>query len=112
MTRRRGFSRLLIFAFGLTLVLGFLTIGASQSNAAEETPLQINGYEGALKPSEVPAALTAIKEMKIGDPPFLKELDTQKDMGLPPARAGYCRRARLRFTSSSCIFSPRIRRPR
>ncbi len=88
MTMRRGFSRLLIFAFGLTLVLGFLMIGPSQSNAAEETQLQINGYEGALKPSEVPAALVAIKELKIGDPPFLKGLDTPEGYGIASCESG------------------------
>jgi len=95
MSMRRGFSRLLIFAFGLPLVLGFLTIGASQSNAAEETQLQINGYEGALKPSEVPAALVAIKELKIGDPPFLKELDTPEGYGIASCESGVLKKGEV-----------------
>ena len=95
MSMRQGLSRLLIFAFGLTLVLCSLMIGASQSNAAEETQLQINGYEGALKPSEVPAALVAIKELKIGDPPFLKELDTPEGYGIASCESGVLKKGEV-----------------
>jgi hypothetical protein len=88
MSTRRGFSLLLAFAFGLTLAIGCLLMGADPGEAIGETKLQINGYEGTLNPSEVSAALVAIKELKLGDPPFLKELDAPEGYGIGSCEGG------------------------
>jgi hypothetical protein len=88
MSMRQDLSRLLIFALGLTLVLGFLMIGTSQRNAAAETKLEINGYAGVIQELKVPAALDAIKELKIGDPQFLKEADSPDGYGIASCESG------------------------
>ena len=85
---RRGFSLLVTFAFGITFVLGLLLIGHGQGNAAGETQLEINGYAGVIQESEVPAALDAIKELKIGDPPYLKDLGAPDGYGIASCEAG------------------------
>jgi len=85
---RKRLSRLLIFAFGLTLALCSLMIGAGQRNAAAETKLEINGYVGVIQELKVPAAIDAIKELKIGDPQFLKEADSPDGYGIASCESG------------------------
>ena len=88
MSRRQGLSRLFIFAFGLTLVLCSLMSGAGQRNAAAETTLEMNGYVGVIQELKVPAAIDAIKELKIGDPQFLQELDSPDGYGIASCESG------------------------
>ncbi len=88
MYMRQDFTRLLISALGVTLVLGLLVSGASQSNAAAETKLEINGYVGVIQELKVPAAIDAIKELKIGDPQFLKEADSPDGYGIASCESG------------------------
>jgi hypothetical protein len=88
MYMRQDLSRLLIFVLGVTLVFGFMMSGAGQRNAAAETKLEINGYVGVIQELKVPAAIDAIKELKIGDPQFLKEADSPNGYGIASCESG------------------------
>jgi hypothetical protein len=93
MLTTRGFFLFLIFGLGLALSLGSLTAAAGAlGEFAAETRLSINGYEGTLQNLEPPAALLAIKELKIGDPPFLKELETPEGYGIIFSQDGALRK--------------------
>jgi hypothetical protein len=91
MSIRRGFSLLSAFTFGFALACSYLLVGAGQSEAAGEVKLSIYGYEGTLQTSESSAATLAIQELKIGDPPFLKELSAE-DYGIASSESGVLRK--------------------
>ncbi|HEX9920406.1 MAG TPA: hypothetical protein VGB21_02825 [Candidatus Methylomirabilis sp.] len=93
MLSKRGFFLFQIFALGLALSLGSaISATAAQGESATETWLSINGYEGTLQNLEPPAALLAIKELKIGDPPFLKELEATDLYGITSSQGGALRK--------------------
>jgi hypothetical protein len=92
---RQDLSRLLISVLGVTLVLGFMMSGAGQRNAAAETKLEINGYVGVIQELKVPAAIDAIKELKIGDPQFLKEADNPDGYGIASCESGVLKKGEV-----------------
>ena len=75
------------------------------ARAIEETELRIFGFEGMLQKADVATALTEIKELHIGQPPFLRDLGTT-DHGVDKAHSAVLRKGRdevrlfrLRFES-------------
>ncbi|MBI3990467.1 MAG: hypothetical protein HY347_12730 [candidate division NC10 bacterium] len=77
-----------------------------------ETRLSINGYEGILQGMDVPAALLAMKELKIGQPPFLKELEAIQAYGIDSSQSGVLQKGaarvhmfRLKFQSEGQAVS-------
>lgn len=80
-------------AFSLSSVAG---TGGGEAEFVPEIKLSINGYEGVLRVMEVPAALLAIKELEIGQPPFLKELETVEAYGLDSSQSGVLQKGAAR----------------
>jgi hypothetical protein len=113
MLKNRGFSLLLPLSLSLAFCLGSLTaVGGEQSESIPETQLSINGYEGRLQKIEVPATVQAIRELKIGDPPYLKELDSVDSYGINSCQGGALQRGstrvhvfRLQFQSEDQALS-------
>lgn len=102
----------LTFAMGSVFPLGSVAIaGGNQTESMAETRLSINGYEGILREMDVPAALLAMKELKIGQPLFLKELETIEAYGIASCQGGLQRGTdrvhvfRLKFQSEGQAIS-------
>lgn len=89
MLTKQGFSLFIVFTLGLVLTCGPLTTAfGGQEEAVPEIKLNIDGYVGILQKMEIPVALAAIKDLKVGDPPFLKELENADDYGIVSVRGG------------------------
>lgn len=85
MFKHRSLFLLLTFAGCL---LSLAIAGAEQNKSISETQLSINGYEGKLLEMDVPATVQAIRELKIGDPPYLKELESLDLYGINDCQGG------------------------
>ena len=85
MFKSKGLSLLLAFAVCL---VSLSIAGAEQSESISETQLSINGYEGKLQKVEVPAMMQAIRDLKIGDPAYLKELESLDLYGINDCQGG------------------------
>jgi len=80
-----------VLVLALILCLAFSRFSGATGDETEPltgTRVNISGYEGILRAMEVPAALLAIKELGIGQPPFLKELETVEAYGVDSSRSG------------------------
>jgi hypothetical protein len=71
-------------------------MGAGPREALGETKLEINGYVGTLQETEVPAAIQAIKDLRIGDPPILKEQDPPAEYGINSCESGVLQKGEVR----------------
>lgn len=110
MLNHRGFSLLLALCLSLAFCFASLTMAGGES--PPETLLSINGYEGRLQKVEVPATVQAIRELKIGDPPYLKELDSLDSYGIESCQGGVLQKGsalvhvfRLQFQSEDQAVS-------
>jgi hypothetical protein len=63
------------------------------ARAIEETELHIFGFEGVLQKADVAKALTEIKGLRIGQPPFLRDLGPT-DHGIDKAHSALLRKGR------------------
>ena len=93
----------LVTALHMALFLCFG--GANTAQAIEETEVRVFGFEGVLQKAEVANALTEIKGLRIGQPPFLRDLGPT-DHGIEKALSAILRKGRdevrvfkLRFAS-------------
>ncbi len=75
-------------------VILFLGCGWGESACAiEETELRVSGFEGILQRTDVAHALSEIKGLRIGQPPFLRDLGAT-DHGIEMALAAVLRKGR------------------
>jgi len=90
MSSKRFFALSFTVAFYLFLALGSLTIAGGEQGESipEAAKLSIFGYEGVLYEMDVAAAIREIKELGIGQPPFLKDLDAVEDYGVDSCLSG------------------------
>ena len=110
---RRSVAMALTFAIWHLFLIGSVAKAeGDQRESLAETRLSINGYEGILREMDVPAALLAMKELKIGQPLFLKELETIEVYGIASCQGGVLQRGtdrvhvfRLKFQSEGQAVS-------
>ena len=76
----------LVITFSLFLFLCFGSFSAAWGEQVEK--LSISGFEGMLKQIEVSTAISEIKKLKIGQPSFLKDLDTIEAYGIHSCLGG------------------------
>jgi len=89
MLNQRSFPLLLTLGLSLAFCLSPLqAVAGGQSGSPSEGSLSIHGYEGMLETMEIPATLQAIRELKIGDPPYLKELESLDSYGISNCQGG------------------------
>lgn len=91
MLNKIRFPLLLTFGFVLAFCLGSLTAargGESDPSSGNSRSISINGYEGRLEEIEIPASVQAVRELKIGDPPYLKELESLDSYGINGCQGG------------------------
>jgi len=75
-----------VITFSLFIFLCFGSLKAARGEQIEK--LSISGFGGTLKQIEVSAAISEIKKLKIGQPPFLKDLDTIEAYGINSCSGG------------------------
>ena len=97
------------------ILLGSMPVAAADQDkgeAASETRLNVNGYEGVLEKIEVPEAVLAIEKLEIGDPPFLNKLDSPEAYGILSCQGGVLKKGeatvhlfRLQFPSEEKVMA-------
>jgi branched-chain amino acid transport system substrate-binding protein len=80
----------LVITFSLFLFLCFGSLTAAWGEQVEK--LSISGFEGMLKQIEISTAISEIKKLKIGQPPFLKDLDAIEAYGIDSCFGGVLQR--------------------
>jgi branched-chain amino acid transport system substrate-binding protein len=80
----------LVITLSLCLFLSFGSFTMAWGQQTEN--LSISGFQGTLTPKEVSAALSEITNLKIGQPPFLKDLEAVEAYGIGSCSGGVLQR--------------------
>ncbi len=88
MSMKRFISMVIGFSLSLFLSLGSVTITGGEQGEK----LSIFGFQGMLEEIEAPSAISKIKKLKIGQPLFLKDLDSVEGYGIDSCLGGVLRR--------------------
>lgn len=108
MATKRFVALALTVALYLFFSLGSITI----AGGGQEERLSTFGFEGVLHQMDVPSAIREIKKLRIGRPPFLKDLDAVEGYGIDSSLSGVLQRGndrvwvfKLKFESEDQALS-------
>lgn len=89
-------KRFVALALTVTLCLFFSLGSITIAGGGQEERLSTFGFEGVLHQMDVPSAIREIKRLKIGRPPFLKDLDAVEAYGIDSSLSGVLQRGKDR----------------
>jgi branched-chain amino acid transport system substrate-binding protein len=93
MSVRKSLRVDIFLTLSLFALFAMVLIAAGQkAHALETTKMSINGFEGTLEKMDVPDAIRKIRELKIGEPAFLKEPEDVEEYGIQSSIGGILKR--------------------